>query len=74
MYSLCICFLGLFSGCMWINKSLLLNINFLLLFESLDLAMIRSCDSTAFHWGSKCDDSYIRQKHKREAQIRRCSL
>lgn len=40
----------------------------------LRLGPIRSCDSTAFHGGSKCDDSYFRQKHKRKAQIRRCSL
>ena len=74
MYSLRICFRSLFSVSVWINKSLFLNINFPLLFEFSDLVVIRSCDSTAFHQGSKCDDSYIRQKRKRRAQIRRCSF
>lgn len=62
------------SRSVWINKSRFFNINLPLLCESSDLAVIRSCASTAFHGGSKCDDSYFRQKHTRKAQIRRHSL
>ena len=74
MYSLRICFRSLFSVSVWINKSLFFNSNFPLLFESSDSVVIRTCDSTAFHQGSKSDDSYIRQKRKRKAQIRRRSF
>lgn len=78
MYSVCICFLGLFSVGLWVNKSLFFHINFPLLFESSDCAMIRSSDSTAFHGGSKCDDSYVRALKEGPAQERqtltnRCS-
>lgn len=38
------------SVCVWISKSLFFNINFPLPFESSDLAVVRSCDSTVFHW------------------------
>lgn len=62
------------SQSVWINKSHFFNTNLPRLCGSSDLAVSRSGDSTAFPGGSKCDDSYFRQKHKRKAQTRRHSL